>query len=187
MEFNEEQVAQFLSAVKFSAHKHRNQRRKGAEGSPYINHPIQVADLLWHVGQVRDMETLVAAILHDTIEDTETTPQEIEERFGQRVLALVQECSDDKSLEKAERKRLQIVNAPHKSVAAKHIKLADKINNVQDIVSHPPAHWNLQRRLDYLDWATQVVNGLRDANEPLAHCFDESVREARQKLAPETA
>jgi (p)ppGpp synthase/HD superfamily hydrolase len=187
MEFNETQFSQFLTAVNFSAHKHRDQRRKGEDGSPYINHPIMVAELLWRVGQVRDMNILVAAILHDTIEDTETQPTEIESLFGSEVLALVQECTDDKSLAKAERKRLQILNAPHKSAGAKQIKLADKTSNVEDVMNQPPAGWSLQRRVEYLDWAEQVVAGVRDANADLANYFDEILGRARQKLVTENA
>lgn len=186
MEFNETQFSQFLTAVNFSAYKHRDQRRKGADGSPYINHPIMVAELLWRVGHVRDMNILVAAILHDTIEDTGTQPEEIESLFGSHVLSMVQECTDDKSLPKAERKRLQVLNASHKSPGAKQIKLADKTSNVEDVMNHPPADWSLQRRMEYLDWAEQVVAGIRDANADLANYFDETVKQARQKLATET-
>lgn len=185
MDFTETQFSQFLNAVHFSAYKHRNQRRKGVDGSPYINHPIAVAELLWRVGQVRDMNLLVAAILHDTIEDTETGAEELEALFGGEVLALVQECTDDKSLPKLERKRLQILHAPHKSSGAKQIKMADKISNVEDITHNPPGDWSRERRLEYLDWAEQVVAGLRDANAGLAGHFDETLKSARQKLAAE--
>ncbi len=185
MEFSEEQLTQFLSAINFSAHKHRNQRRKGADAFPYINHPIMVAEMLWRVGEVRDMPTLIAALLHDTIEDTDAQPEEIEAFFGREVLLLVQECTDDKSLPKAERKRLQILNAPHKSAAAKQIKLADKISNVSDVAESPPAHWDWQRRADYLSWAENVVAGLRGANRQLEAYFDEVIEKARRQLQEE--
>src|SRR5689334_21040807 len=126
MTFEGKDISLILKALSFSAEKHKSQRRKGAEESPYINHPINVAQLLWEVGGVREIATIVAAILHDTVEDTETTPEEIEENFGQVVRKLVEEVSDDKSLPKAERKRLQIEHAPHLSLGAKQIKLADK-------------------------------------------------------------
>ncbi len=187
MNFNESQFALFLNAVNFSARKHGNQRRKGIEALPYINHPISVAEMLWRVGQVRDLNTLVAAILHDTLEDTDTTREEILDLFGSEVLSLVQECTDDKSLSKAERKRLQIVNASHKSTGAKQIKLADKISNVSDISNSPPAGWSQQRRLEYLDWAENVVLGLRGANTELEKHFDETVKQARRKIEDENA
>ncbi len=186
MEFNEQQLSLFLNAVKFSAYKHRNQRRKGADASPYINHPINVAELLWNVGEVRDMNILIAALLHDTIEDTETTPEEIESLFGKAVLSLVQECTDDKSLPKAERKRLQILHAPHISAAAKVIKLADKINNVEELTNNPPPDWSLERRREYLDWTEKVVSGLRGVNTALESYFDEVIREAKQKVEEES-
>jgi GTP diphosphokinase / guanosine-3',5'-bis(diphosphate) 3'-diphosphatase len=182
MEFTETEFSAFLRAVQFSARKHSNQRRKDAEASPYINHPIAVAELLWRVGEVKEMNTLIAALLHDTLEDTETGPEEIAAVFGEEVLALVQEVSDDKSLAKAERKRLQIQNAPHKSEAAKQIKLGDKISNLLDITYSPPADWNLQRRIEYLDWAQQVVEGLRGANAKLEAQFDQVLGNARQRF-----
>ena len=187
MDFSESQFALFLSAINFSAHKHRHQRRKGIDDLPYINHPITVAEMLWSVGQVRDLNTLVGAILHDTLEDTETTPEEIKQLFGDEILSLVQECTDDKSLPKEERKRLQILNAPHKSTSAKQIKLGDKISNVIDISNSPPANWSLQRRLEYLDWAENVVSGLRGANAELEKHFDEAVSKARKKIEAQNA
>jgi guanosine-3',5'-bis(diphosphate) 3'-pyrophosphohydrolase len=178
----EKQISLLLTAIKFSADKHRNQRRKGSDAAPYINHPIDVADILWRIGSVRDIETIVAAILHDTLEDTDTTPSEIEALFGREVLSLVQEVTDDKTLPKKERKRLQVVNAHHKSAAAKQIKLADKISNVNDIGNCPPEDWPLERRLNYLDWADDVVLGLRGVNRALEEHYDEAIRRTRKRL-----
>ena len=163
MTFKQEDISLILKAVKFSAEKHKTQRRKGTEGSPYINHPIGVAETLWNVGGVRDISVIVAAILHDTVEDTETTLSEIEEHFGPLVRSLVQEVTDDKSLPKAERKRLQIEHAPRLSRGAQQIKLADKISNINDVAFAPPAHWPHLRRNDYLAWADNVVRGLARA------------------------
>lgn len=182
MTFEEKDFSLLLKAVKFSAEKHKTQRRKGAEGSPYINHPIDVAETLWHVGGVRDISVIVAAILHDTVEDTETTLLEIEEHFGPVVRSLVQEVTDDKSLPKSERKRLQIEHAPHLSTGAKQIKLADKISNINDVAFAPPTDWPYQRRLDYLTWANNVVAGLRGCNEQLENSFDKVMRVAKGKL-----
>jgi len=154
----------FLKALNFSARKHRHQRRKDTAASPYINHPIEVADILWNIGSVYDEVAIIAAILHDTIEDTDTTPEEIRITFGNEILALVLEVSDDKSLPKKERKRNQIIHSPHLSQRAKQIKLADKICNVHDIAYAPPDHWPQQRRIEYLDWAQNVIDGLRGVN-----------------------
>jgi guanosine-3',5'-bis(diphosphate) 3'-pyrophosphohydrolase len=176
----------FLKALNFSAGKHRHQRRKDTAASPYINHPIEVAHILWTVGDVYDEITIIAAILHDTIEDTDTTPEEIRLSFGDDVLALVLEVSDDKSLPKPERKQKQIAHSPHLSWRAKQIKLADKICNVHDIAFAPPSHWPRQRRADYLQWAEDVINGLRGANEKLEKHFDVTLASARQKLTGET-
>ena len=174
-----------LTALRFAADKHKNQRRKDEEASPYINHPIAVADTLWQIGEVRDVVTIVGALLHDTIEDTETEPSEIETLFGKEVLSLVQEMSDDKSLPKATRKQLQIEHAPHISTRAKQLKLSDKICNVRDIATSPPSHWDWQRRLDYLDWTEQVVRGIRGTSPRLESLYDEVTTAARQKLAEE--
>lgn len=178
----EADIALLLQALTFSATKHRDQRRKDKEASPYINHPIQVVNLLWNVGQVRNPTVLVAALLHDTLEDTATTEDEIATLFGPEVLALVQEVSDDKSLPKAVRKQLQIERAPYKSVHAKYIKLADKICNVSDIHHSPPVDWPLQRRRDYLNWTAKVVAGLRGTNQELEALYDRTLSAAQQRL-----
>ncbi|MFO7568802.1 MAG: HD domain-containing protein [Smithellaceae bacterium] len=175
----------FLKALAFSAHKHRYQKRKDVSGSPYINHPIEVANVLWTIGGIGDVVTLIAAILHDTIEDTDTAPEEVREAFGTEVLALVMEVSDDKNLPKQERKQNQINHAPHLSARAKQIKLADKICNVHDIAYLPPQGWSLQRRIHYLQWAGAVIDGLRGSNEALEKHFDETLAAARRMLARE--
>ncbi len=171
-----------LKAIHFSAMKHRDQRRKDPPQSPYINHPIQVVETLWDVGGIRDDATLVAAILHDTIEDTLTSPDEIRTHFGEEVLTLVLEVTDDKTLPKPERKRLQIEHAPHISPGAKLIKLADKISNLADILHAPPSNWSLQRRQEYLLWTEQVVAGLRGSNAALEKKYDETLEAGKQIL-----
>lgn len=178
-------VSLFLKAVKFSADKHRNQRREGEQASPYINHPIDVANLVWTVGGEQDFITLVAALLHDTIEDTNTTALEIHHSFGREILELVLEVSDDKSLPKSERKENQIRRAPFLSSRAKQIKLADKICNIGDIVNSPPQNWSWSRKMEYLNWAEAVVNQLRGANIRLEERFDQALAAAREKLAAE--
>jgi guanosine-3',5'-bis(diphosphate) 3'-pyrophosphohydrolase len=174
-----------LHATSFAARKHRNQKRKGSDGEPYINHPLEVANMLANIGKIDDIDILIAAILHDTIEDTETTEQELTEIFGPRVTGFVLEVTDDKTLPKTERKRLQVEHAPHLSNGAKQIKLADKISNITDVTNNPPADWSLERRLDYIEWGEAVVAGLRGINEHLEGHFDEKAAIARQKLGIE--
>ena len=128
--FEVKEIDLLLTALRFSADKHCHQRRKDDLGSPYINHPIQVAETLWRIGGVRDLVLIIAALLHDTLEDTDATAAEILALFGVEVLNLVQEVSDDKTLPKAQRKRLQVETAPKKSFRAKQLKLADKSCNV---------------------------------------------------------
>ena len=175
-------VAAILKALHFAADKHRDQRRKDAEASPYINHPIEVAELLARIGGVTDIVTLQAAILHDTLEDTETTREELDAAFGSEVRQVVEEVTDDTTLEKVERKRLQIEHAPHISSRAKLVKLADKIANVRAVTQTPPATWPLRRRQEYLDWSERVVAGLRGCNPPLEKLYDQVLREGRHAL-----
>jgi len=171
-----------LQAASFAATKHTGQRRKNAAADPYINHPIEVAEHLSSVGGVTDEDMLIAALLHDTVEDTDTTREEIAGLFGENVASLVMECTDDKSLPKEERKRLQIVNAPHKSPGAKQIKIADKTCNLRTLAEDPPADWPLQRRREYFEWAEKVVAGLLGHNEALDAGVLSVLREGLEKL-----
>jgi len=177
----EDSISALWQALRFAADKHRTQRRKDEEASAYINHPLQVATTLWEVGKVRDMVIIIGGLLHDTMEDTQTTPTEIETLFGAEVLAVVQEVTDDKSLPKSQRKQLQIQNAPHQSWRAKHIKLADKICNLDDLLHHPPHTWPRQQRWEYIDWTEQVVVGLRGTNPALEAHYDTLLTTAKLK------
>jgi guanosine-3',5'-bis(diphosphate) 3'-pyrophosphohydrolase len=163
-----------FEALQFAARKHRDQRRKDPEASPYINHPIALASILWNEAGVEDPLVICAALLHDTVEDTETTEAELVERFGAEVAAIVMEVTDDKDLPKAERKRLQVEHAARLSREAKLVKLADKISNVRDVASAPPAGWPLERQREYFDWARSVVDGLRGAHPRLEALFDDA-------------
>jgi guanosine-3',5'-bis(diphosphate) 3'-pyrophosphohydrolase len=178
--FSDSDLGKIIKAIEFAAFKHRNQRRKGKEKLPYINHPIEILGILWRIGLVRYIPILIAAILHDIIEDTDTKPEEISSRFGHEVLNLVLEVTDDKSLPKEERKRLQIENAPSKSTGAKLIKIADKISNVS---SWPD--WPKQRFVEYLDWTENVMKGLRGTNLELENYYDLALNRSREKVAKE--
>lgn len=172
-----------LTAVHFAADKHRDQRRKGADASPYINHPIEVAELLARVGEVRDPAVLQAAILHDTLEDTDTTGAELEAGFGGHVARIVREVTDDKSLEKQVRKQRQVEHAPRLSREAQMVKIADKIANIRSVTEAPPPDWPLERRREYLDWTERVVAGCRGCNAALERCYDEVLARGRERLA----
>lgn len=161
-----------IRAVAFAADKHRHQRRKDADESPYINHPVALALVLASEGGITDVATLCAALLHDTVEDTRTTVDELRQQFGEEVALLVSEVTDDKSLPKDERKRLQIEHAAMSSPKAKLIKLADKICNMRDLLDSPPADWNDERKRAYFDWATKVGAGLRGTHATLEKIFD---------------
>lgn len=167
------QYALLLRAAMFAADKHRAQRRKDSEASPYINHPLALADLLAGTGGVNQVEVLCAALLHDTIEDTECTREELVRGFGQRVADIVAEVSDDKSLPKEVRKRLAIEHASHLSPGAKLVKLADLVCNVRDVATSPPAIWDRPRCHAYFAWARQVAEGLRGTCSPLEEAFDD--------------
>jgi (p)ppGpp synthase/HD superfamily hydrolase len=165
-------VQRVLSAAMFAADKHSAQRRKGAAAEPYINHLIEVAELVSAASAEPDTELVIAALLHDSIEDAGVTKEELTERFGAEVAHLVVELTDDKTLLKPERKRLQIVNAPRKSVRAQAIKLADKISNLRAIRNSPPVGWTEERKAEYFAWAQRVVDGLTAPNPVLKTEFD---------------
>jgi guanosine-3',5'-bis(diphosphate) 3'-pyrophosphohydrolase len=162
----------FVDAVAFAAHEHRRQRRKDIEASPYINHPIALAQVLASEAKVTDERILIAAVLHDIIEDTERTFEDLRERFGLAIAEIVAEVSDDKSLSKQRRKELQVERAPHLSERAKLVKLADKICNLRDIAATPPHDWSLRRRQEYFDWAKRVIDGMRGVHPTLEALFD---------------
>jgi GTP diphosphokinase / guanosine-3',5'-bis(diphosphate) 3'-diphosphatase len=182
MEPSMEPVGAILKALDFAARKHSHQRRKDEDASPYINHPIRVANVIWQVGSIMETEVLVAALLHDTLEDTETDYDELVREFGEKVAKIVLEVTDDKKLEKQVRKQLQIEHAPFISREAKLVKLGDKICNVEDVCAHPPYGWSLERKQEYLDWAEKVVNGVRGINPPLEAEFDQVLRDGKAKL-----
>lgn len=161
-----------LEALAFAAHKHKDQRRKDVAASPYINHCIAVANVLVRPGHIKDAETICAALLHDTIEDTETAPEELRRRFGTTICQTVEEVTDDTGLPSKERKRRQVERAAHISERGKLVKLADKICNIRDVADHPPAGWRLKRRQEYFDWAREVVEQLRGVHAELEGLFD---------------
>jgi guanosine-3',5'-bis(diphosphate) 3'-pyrophosphohydrolase len=173
---------ELLRAVRFAADKHRHQRRKGEDSSPYINHLVGVAGILAENG-VDDPVMLKAAILHDTIEDTATSADELAEEFGAEVVAIVLEVTDDKSLPKQERKRLQVDRASGLSPQAKLVKLGDKIDNVRDVTHFPPSDWSLERRREYLEWSKRVVDRCRGVHAGLERLYDEALAEGLEMLA----
>ncbi len=172
-----------LEATIFATRKHQGQIRKDQRGSPYVTHPLAAARAIRQTGDIKDPQILVAAILHDTLEDTDTQEIEIEKQFGKGVLSIVLEVTDDKSLEKMERKRRQVVHASHLTFAARVIKLADKLVNCRDILHSPPNGWSLKRRQDYVQWAADVVANIRGTNAPLEAAFDQMLADAEKALA----
>jgi len=161
-------LADILFTVDFAAQKHKSQRRKDPEKTPYINHPIGVANILIQEGGVEDVEVVQAALLHDTVEDTDTTFEELEEMFGKTVTALVREVTDDKTLAKEERKDLSVKNAGLKSHKAMLVTMADKIYNLRDLVRVLPEGWTEKRRKEYFVWAQKVCVQCYKANDALA-------------------
>ena len=166
------EIGVILKAAALAAHKHRDQRRKDAKATPYINHPIEVARVLIEEGGVRDPKILAAALLHDTIEDTQTSYDELRGQFGARIADIVAEVTDTKFLGKTSRKQLQLAKAGHASAAAQQLKIADKLCNLRDILARPPAKWSKERQREYFDWAKAVVDQVRGANPRLERKFD---------------
>ncbi|KAK4879309.1 hypothetical protein RN001_007455 [Aquatica leii] len=166
-------VELLIKCINFAAVKHRDQRRLDPEGTPYINHPIGVAYILTNEAKVSDVEVIQAAILHDTVEDTNTTLEEIEEEFGSKVSSIVAEVTDDKTLHRDTRKALQIQHAPTCTFPAKLVKLADKLYNLRDLDRAVPRKWTAYRVQEYFVWSKKVVEGLRGTNKWMEESLDE--------------
>ncbi|CAK0747216.1 HD domain-containing protein [Azospirillaceae bacterium] len=175
-----------VQALDFAAHKHTDQRRKGERAEPYVNHLAEVARLLAEATDGADPALVAAGLLHDTIEDTLTTRDEIAALFGEEIATVVVEVTDDKSLTVSERKQAQILNAPKKSTRGKMVKLADKTSNLRSMVSSPPYGWPLSRQLAYFEWAAAVVAGCRGVNDRLEKAFDDAYQTGLAALQKST-
>jgi (p)ppGpp synthase/HD superfamily hydrolase len=178
----EKEWVSVLRAADAAARWHVHQRRKGAAEEPYINHLLEVASLVADATDANDPKLIVAALLHDAIEDQEVPSEIIAREFGEEVAGLVEQLSDDKTLDKEERKRLQVETAHTKSREAKLIKLADKISNLRAVAFSPPPDWSVKRRLEYIHWARKVVRGLRGASPVLEEKFDRAAQEAERSV-----
>jgi (p)ppGpp synthase/HD superfamily hydrolase len=172
-----------LRAADAAARWHVHQRRKGAAEEPYVNHLLEVATLVATATHGNDPNVVIAALLHDAIEDQEVPREIIAETFGDDVARLVEEVTDDKKLEKQERKRLQVEHAHRKSQRAKLIKLADKTSNLRALAASPPLDWSVKRRLEYVEWARKVVAGLTGVSEWLEHEFEQAAKETEKSVA----
>lgn len=172
-----------LRAACFAARCHRDQRRKDAAASPYINHPLEVAALLAEEGGLSDPDLLTAALLHDTVEDSPATFADIESKFGSAVRALVAEVTDDPALSEPQRKRRQVEHAPQLSRRAKQLKLADKISNLRDLDADHPIGWDRQRKLDYIQWGRDVAAGCHGVCPPLESLLQRVADEAEQRVS----
>ena len=168
-----------LKATQFAALKHCDQRRKDGK-TPYIIHPISVAMILSEIGSIEDPEILSAALLHDTLEDTDTSAHELDKNFGSRVRIIVEELTDNDMLTFSQSKQMQIENAPYLSKNATLVRIADKISNVSDVIENPPAEWNQKRCNKYVDWAEAVMNNCQKVNQDLENHFFELLTEYRK-------
>ena len=174
-------TSKFLQALSFAAYKHRNQRRKDNK-TPYINHPIAVANILLNEAGITSEAVLIAALLHDTVEDTDTTLKEIEQRFGHPIRGIVDEVTDDKSLPQAVRKQQQVDHAAGLSESAKLVKFADKTANLRDITAAPPEGWSAARIDDYLEWGKAVINEIRGTHPQLEALFDQAYEQGKDTV-----
>jgi GTP diphosphokinase / guanosine-3',5'-bis(diphosphate) 3'-diphosphatase len=171
-----------LSAIRFAAERHRDDRRKGETAAPYINHPITVADQLAEQGLGDDIELLMAAVLHDVIEDTDATYDDLNRQFGSRVAGIVLEVSDDKTLEKEARRQKVVDSIGKKSREARLIKLSDLRANVHDIVHYPPK-WTVERKLNYLRWAERVAVAIAGTHPGLEEALNTELKAAMRVVA----
>ena len=176
-------IVSLARAYDYAARRHVHQRRKGEAAEPYMNHLVEVAELVAMATEGADPELVIAAVLHDVVEDTPTSNAEVERAFGTRVAGMVAEVTDDKSLPKMERKRLQVEHAVHASTGAKIIKLADKTSNLRALAASPPVDWPTERRAEYLAWAQRVVERCRGVNPWLEGQFDLAARDLAREEA----
>ncbi len=175
-------VSVLLRAMRFAAEKHRDHRRKGETAAPYINHPIAVAQQLAEAGLENDVELLMAAVLHDVVEDTDATGEEVRALFGERVAEIVMEVTDDKTLPDERRKQLAVKHIAGKSGAAQLLKLSDLIANIYDVIHHPP-NWSAERKNRYFDWSERVVKAIRGVHPDLEARFAELLAEGRRQIS----
>jgi (p)ppGpp synthase/HD superfamily hydrolase len=173
-------VALISTAANFAAQRHSGQTRKGLAQEPYLNHLAEVAALLAETAVEPDAQLIAAGWLHDTLEDTATEREELVTAFGEDIASLVSAVTDDKSLPKSERKRLQIEMAPHKPPRVKALKMADKTSNVRSLAVSPPGDWERERIAEYVSWAEKVVAGCRGVNKKLEDLFDGAVLRVRE-------
>ena len=169
-------------AFNFASSRHSEQRRKGQAQEPYVNHLAEVAELVAETTNGNDANLVAAALLHDTIEDTHTQPNELVTLFNEDIASLVGEVTDDTTLLKAERKKIQIANAPKKSPRAKILKLADKTSNLRSIAKSPPKNWDSSRKAEYINWAVKVVEGLGTVPTGLKSHFEKAAQTARDSI-----
>jgi (p)ppGpp synthase/HD superfamily hydrolase len=175
-------LVRLAHAADYAARQHIAQRRKGSRAEPYVNHLTEVAALLAEATDGGDVVLLMGGLLHDTLEDTDATYEDLVQRFGPDVAALVAEVTDDKSLPKEERKRLQIEKTAAKSQRAKLLKLADKTSNLRSLVASPPEGWPPARLRDYVVWAHDVVRSCRGLNARLEVAFDQAYEQASRRF-----
>lgn len=178
-------VTELTRALTFAAEAHANQRRKGAAQEPYLNHLVEVMDLVAQATGGNDTELLIAALLHDVVEDTAVTGDQLAQTFGERVARIVDENSDDMSLPKDERRRQRISGMAKKSADARMVKTADVISNLRAMATSPPAGWTADRKLGYLEGCRQLIDAGRGANPSLEAVFDETVAATEQAIRDE--
>ncbi len=181
------QVVLLARAFAFAARRHVDQRRKGERAEPYLNHLAEVAELVAEASGGEDVVLVAAAILHDVVEDTPTSLEELDRLFGPEVAKLVAEVTDDTGLSSAERKRRQLARAPKLSPRAKRIKIADKISNLRALRTSPPRGWDRARKAAYLSWSRAVVDGMRGTDARLERAFDEEAAALARALGCDPA
>lgn len=176
-----QEIQEICRGIDFAAEKHRLQTRKNAAKTPYISHPLAVTINLMSIGEVRETVTIIGSLLHDTLEDTPTTFEELESKFNKQIATLVLEVSDDKSVAKETRSRMQVINASHKSKAAAQILLADNLFNLNDLFTNTPSDWSQARVDRYYEWVQSVIDRLPQANNNLHHASQEVINKYWEK------
>ncbi|EFO18322.1 hypothetical protein LOAG_10172 [Loa loa] len=168
-------ISLIIEAVDLAARRHRQQRRKDAAQTPYVNHPIGVAYILTSEGQITDTTTIIAAILHDIVEHTKTTDEEIRKMFGDEIADIVKECTMVRSMKREARMKSELEKASKLSHKAKLVQLADKLNNIRDIERGTPLGWTKQHVTEYIIFAKDLLSKIRGIHGPLESALDDII------------
>jgi len=180
---NEKDAEAVLGAAIFATEKHKSQVRSNEKKTPYIIHPIEVADLVMKIGHVYDKDVLITALLHDVMDDTQTTYEQITSLYGTKVSSYLEEMTSKQGLSLKEQKKQQIMQAFRQNPSVAIIKLSDKLSNLKTLATSPPPSWSRDRIDQYFQWAQTVIENLPESNQLLKKAVKNVISDYWEKQA----